>query len=64
MVVGDIQKITASLSPDTPVIFYNSCTEPLSEDTYCDGVAVYSSRMWDGPNGWTPCLTVELGQAF
>lgn len=64
MVVGDINKITASLSPDTPVIFYNSAAEPLSEDAYCDGVAVYPSRMWIGREGWTPCLTVELGQAF
>lgn len=62
MIVGDWIRITASLSPDTPVIFYNSSAKPLENDAYCEGSAVYPSRLWDAKVGWIPCVTVELGE--
>lgn len=64
MIVGDIKKITATLSPDLPVIFYNSTAEPLASDAYCDGATIKTSQMWVGREGWVPCVVVELGQGF
>lgn len=64
MVVGDWNNITASLSPDTPVIFYNSAEEPLPSDSYCEGLSVVPSRLWSGREGWIPCVMVELDTAF
>ena len=62
MNVGDWNEITASLSPDTPVIFYNFAEKPLPPDAYCEGVAVRPSRLWDACEGWHPCVTVDLGE--
>ncbi len=60
MVVGDWQTITATQSPDTPVIFYVAADHPLEEGTYCDGASVAPSRMWTPQDGWLPCVTVTL----
>ena len=62
MVVKDLNQITACLSPDTPVIFYNSARESLASDAYCEGVAVRLSRLWNAREGWLPCVTVDLGE--
>ena len=62
MNVADWQKITDSLSPDTPVIFYNASETPLHSDRYCEGLSVSVSRLWDAREGWLPCLLVELGE--
>lgn len=62
MIVGDWAKITASLTPETPVIFYNSCEKPLESDRYCEGAAVKPSRLWDAKTGWVPCVLVVLGE--
>ena len=62
MIASDLNRITASLSPDTPVIFYNSTENSLPSDAYCEGVAVRVSRMWSPREGWRPCVTVDLGE--
>ena len=62
MVVNDLNQITASLSPDTPVIFYNSAANCLPSDTYCEGVAVRLSQLWSAREGWLPCVMVDLGE--
>ncbi len=62
MIVQDLNRITASLSPETPVIFYNSAENCLPAGTYCDGVAVRLSRLWTAREGWVPCVTVDLGE--
>lgn len=62
MVVSDLNRITDTLSPDTPVIFYNSSADSLSPDTYCDGVAIRLSELWSAREGWRPCVTVDLGE--
>ena len=64
MIVGDIHKITSAISPDTPVIFYNSNASPLPSDNYCDGLSIRASQMWVGREGWVPCVLVELGQGL
>lgn len=62
MTIEDWNRITASLSPETPVIFYNSAEEPLPPDAYCEGAALHLSRLWDARVGWMPCVTVDLGE--
>lgn len=62
MVVSDLNRITASLSPDTPVIFYNSAENCLPPDAYCEGVAVRLSTLWNAHEGWLACVTVDLGE--
>ncbi len=62
MTVGDWNRITASLSPDIPVIFYNAAEKPLPADTYCEGAALCLSQLWDARLGWCPCVTVDLGE--
>lgn len=64
MIVQDWIEITATLSPDTPVIFYNSAEKPLESEAYCEGRAVTPSRLWDARAGWLPCVTVDLGEEF
>ncbi len=62
MIVGDWIRITASLSPETPVIFYNSSEKPLNSEGYCEGVGIAPSRLWDARCGWIPCVMVMLGE--
>ncbi len=62
MVLGDWQEIVATLSPDTPVIFYRADAETMPEDSYCDGLRVAPSSMWSSREGWQPCVTVDLGR--
>ena len=62
MTVDDWKRITESLSPDIPVIFYNPNNRPLAAESYCDGGSVSISKLWDCRKGWLPCVLVELGK--
>ncbi len=61
MILDDFTQVTDGLPPDTPVVFCNATRQPLDPDEYCDGVAVFPSKIWSYPEGWVPCVTVELG---
>ena len=65
MRIGDWREIVEQMPADTPVIFCSTVEKPLQEGDYCDGLRVSASRMWLGcPEGWSPCVLVELGEAF
>ena len=64
MVLEEWERLVRGLSPDTPVIFYQAESQPLSPDSYCDGKSVRLSQMWEGREGWRPCVLVELGATF
>ncbi len=61
MSVGDCMRIMATLSPEMPVIFYNSSEEPLKGEDYCEGVNIALSRLWDARLGWIPCVMITIG---
>ena len=64
MCLKEWNRLLGQLPEDTPVIFYQSAEKPLLSGTYCDGIDVTASRMWEGKRGWVPCVVVTLGEAF
>lgn len=64
LVLGDWQRLARELPSETPVIFRYDGKKPMETEEYCDGLRVYPSRMWDGYDGWKPCILVELGECF
>ena len=64
LVLGDWQRLARELPSETPVIFRYDGKKPMETEEYCDGLRVYPSKMWDGYNGWQPCIQVELGECF
>lgn len=64
LVLGDWQRLARELPPETPVIFRYDGKKPMETEEYCDGLRVYPSKLWDGYNGWQPCILVELGECF
>ena len=64
MVLGDWQRLAQEIPQDTPVIFRYDGKKPMDTEDYCDGLRVYPSKMWDGYEGWKPCVLVVLGECF
>ena len=62
--LGDWQRLAQEMPPETPVIFRYDGRQPMETEDYCDGLRVVPSRMWEGHEGWQPCVLVELGERF
>lgn len=64
MTLRDWQEVLQKMPADTPVIFFVTSQKPPRSGDYCEGRRVFPSRMWEGHSGWSPCVLVELGEAF
>ena len=64
LVLGDWQRLAQDLPPDTPVIFRYDGKRPMETEDYCDGLRAAPSHLWEGHEGWRPCILVELGERF
>ena len=64
MVLGDWQRLARELPSELPVIFRYDGKKPMESEDYCDGLQVKPSQMWDGYEGWKPCILVVLGECF
>lgn len=60
----DWQAIQEKMESDTIVLFTLAGDKPLRPGDYCEGVSISPSRVWDGRQGWQPCILVELGEPF
>ncbi|MBQ9860599.1 MAG: hypothetical protein IJO76_08020 [Clostridia bacterium] len=64
MVLRDWRAVLQEMPADTPVIFCVTAENAPHFGDYCVGRRVFPSRMWEGKEGWKPCVLVELGEAF
>ena len=64
LVLGEWQRLAQEIPPNTPVIFRYDGRRPMETEDYCDGLSVAPSHLWEGRNGWVPCILVTLGESF
>ena len=64
MKISEWRQVLDNLPADTPVIFCLTAQNGLLPGEYCDGQRVFPSRIWEGAEGWKPCVMVELGEKF
>jgi len=64
LVLGDWQRLAQEMPPETPVVFRYDGQRPMDNEDYCDGLTVAPAQLWQGYDGWQPCILVTLGESF